>query len=55
MSYKESGIKWGDVPENVMDIDWKCKNVDISFFKKITWRMQCDAYAKKFTWTVHAN
>jgi hypothetical protein len=21
MSYKESGIKWGDVPENVMDID----------------------------------
>jgi hypothetical protein len=25
MSYQESGIKWSDVAENIIIIDWQCK------------------------------
>jgi hypothetical protein len=25
MSYQESGVKWGDIAENMVDIGWQCK------------------------------
>jgi hypothetical protein len=31
MSYKESGIKCNDVTENIIDINWKYKNIDFFF------------------------